>query len=85
MKVRFVNSVPPNQPTLATAEMVADRRGRLFQARAELRDERGTLLASATGKYLPVGAEEAAAMAGDMLGDPGPVTNFEQEKQKTEA
>jgi len=70
LTVRYVNPVPPNQATLAIAQLVADRRGRLFEAKAELRDERGTLLASASGKYLPVDAKEAAAMAGDMLGDP---------------
>jgi acyl-coenzyme A thioesterase PaaI-like protein len=69
LTVRFVNPVPPNQPTVAVAELVADHRGRLFEAKAELRDERRMLLASASGKYLPVGVQEAEAMTGDMLGD----------------
>src|SRR5262245_15582938 len=54
LTTRFIHPGRPNQALVATAELVANRRNRLFEARAELRDEAGTVLATATGKYLPI-------------------------------
>jgi uncharacterized protein (TIGR00369 family) len=69
--VRFLNPLQPGQETLATAELVANRRDRIFEAKAELHDGAGKLLATATGKYLPVKALELADMSTDLVGDPG--------------
>ncbi len=69
LNVRYLQPARPHQPIVATAELVADRRGRLFEARAEMRDEAGVALATATGKYLPLKAAEAAGMAVDFVGD----------------
>jgi len=69
LNVRYLHPVRPDQPIVATAELVANRRGRLFEARAQMQDLPGTVLAVATGKYLPLKDSEAAGMACDFLGD----------------
>jgi len=69
--LRFLNPLRPGQETLATAELVANRRDRIFEAKAELHDSTGKLLATAIGKYLPVKALELADMSTDLVGDPG--------------
>jgi uncharacterized protein (TIGR00369 family) len=70
LNVRFVNPVRPNEGAIATGELVANRRDRIYEAKAELRDEAGTVLATATGKYLPIKEADAAEMAVDFVGDP---------------
>ncbi len=69
LNVRYVNPVRPNEPAVAVAGLIANRRDRLFEAKAELKSEAGSLLASATGKYLPIKQAEAAEMAVDFVGD----------------
>ena len=69
LNVRYPHPVRPGQQLVATAELVANRRGRLFEASAELKDEAGTVLASATGKYLPLEDPDAVGMAADFVGD----------------
>lgn len=71
LNVRYLVPVRPDQPIVATAELVANRRGRLFEAKAELKDDAGTVLATAGGKYLPLKDADAAGMASDFLGDLG--------------
>lgn len=50
--------------------MTENRRNRLLLAEAELRDATGTVLATATGKYVPIPAEVVAPMLSDFLSDP---------------
>jgi uncharacterized protein (TIGR00369 family) len=69
LNVRFVNPLRPQERAVATAELAANRRDRIFEAKAELRNEAGLLLAAATGKYLPIKQAEAADMAVDFVGD----------------
>ena len=71
LKVRFLNPVRPGEELVASGELVSNRRGKLFEARAELRNQAGLALATATGKYLPIKDAEAAEMAADFLEDPG--------------
>ena len=70
LNVRFLSPARPAEPVLATAELVANRRNRIFEAKAELQDATGRTLATATGKYLPLKEADAAEMAGDFVGDP---------------
>ena len=70
LTVRFLRPLRPGIEVLALGEVVANRRDKLFEAKAEVRDLEGTVLATATGKYLPVKAAEAAVMATDLIGDP---------------
>lgn len=71
LNVRYLQPVRPQQQIIASAELVANRRGRLFEAKAEIRDQAGTVLATATGKYLPLKDTDAAGMATDFIGDLG--------------
>jgi uncharacterized protein (TIGR00369 family) len=70
LNVRFVNPARPGEPVIATAGLAANRRNKIFEATAELKSESGQLLASATGKYLPIRETDAAEMARDFVGDP---------------
>lgn len=69
LSVRYLMPVPPQQPLVAEAELVANRRGRIFETRGEIRDENGTVFATATGKYMPLKDQDAAGMAIDFVGD----------------
>jgi acyl-coenzyme A thioesterase PaaI-like protein len=71
LRVRYVHSVRPQEPALVEARMTANRRGRVYEANAELRSKGGRVLATATGKYLPIQHADAATMATDFVGDPG--------------
>jgi len=70
LTVRFLRTVRPGEEILALGELVANRKGKLFEAKAELRDQSGAVLASATGKYLPVKHADLTEMATDLIGDP---------------
>jgi uncharacterized protein (TIGR00369 family) len=69
LNVRFLNPARPGEEVFATGELVANRRNKLFEAKGELRNAAGLLLASGTGKYLPIKASEHAEMLGDFVGD----------------
>jgi uncharacterized protein (TIGR00369 family) len=70
LNVRFQNPVRPNEEVAAIGELVANRRDRLFEARAELKDPQGRVLATATGKYLPIDPAAVTDMATDFVDDP---------------
>jgi uncharacterized protein (TIGR00369 family) len=69
MTVRFKNTARPNEELIATGELATDRR-KLFEAKAELRSAAGQLLATATGKYVPVPDTDLTGMARDFVDDP---------------
>ncbi len=69
LNVRYLLPIRPNVRLVATAELVANRRNRLFESKAELKEETGATLASATGKYMPLKAADAAGMSTDFVGD----------------
>jgi uncharacterized protein (TIGR00369 family) len=71
LSVRYLQPIRPGQKLVASAELVSNRRGRIFGASGEMRDESGAVLAKATGKYLPLNEGDAAGMASDFLGDIG--------------
>jgi uncharacterized protein (TIGR00369 family) len=67
--VRFLKPVRPNQELQLTAELVDNRRGRIFVAEAQIRDSAGQVLATASGKYLPIQEAQAAELATDLVGE----------------
>jgi uncharacterized protein (TIGR00369 family) len=69
LNVRFVRPVRPGEEVVATGELANNRRGRIFEARAELKNQAGDVLASASGKYLPIEPAQLAEMAPDLVGD----------------
>jgi len=70
LTVRFLKPLRPGVEVVARGEVVANRRDKLFEAKAEVQDSNGAILATATGKYLPVKKAEAAEMVTDLVGDP---------------
>jgi uncharacterized protein (TIGR00369 family) len=71
LTVRFLLPVRPNVEIVARGEVVTNRRDKLFETKSEIQDLKGTRLATATGKYLPVDKRELSGMADDLVGDPG--------------
>jgi uncharacterized protein (TIGR00369 family) len=69
LTVRFLQPAQPGVELTAVGRLVEDRRGRLFLARGELVDSSGNIIASATGKYLPIKEEESRLMVEDFVGD----------------
>ncbi len=69
LNIRFLHPLRPGEESLVTGELVNNRRDKLFEAKAELRALSGRLLASATGKYLPIRETECADMYDDFIGD----------------
>lgn len=65
LNVRFLQPAKPGEELVATGELVENRRNKLFEARGELRSQAGVVVATATGKYLPL--KESAAQ--EMLSD----------------
>ncbi len=69
LKVRFMSRVQPGAEVIASGELSANRKNRIFEANATLRSRSGASLAEATGKYLPIKAGEVSEMAADFIGD----------------
>jgi uncharacterized protein (TIGR00369 family) len=70
LTVRFKHPARPGIEIEAMGELVNDRQGKLFEARGELRDPQNVLLASATGKYLPVAEKDLPGMLADFESAP---------------
>ena len=69
LNVRFLKSLEPGEQVLAVAELVVNRRNKVFEAKAELKSKTGMVLASAKGKYLPIKHADAISMARDFVDD----------------
>jgi len=69
LTVRFAIPLRPGEEVLARGELTANRRNRIFEAKAELKNSAGDILATAAGKYLPIKANDAANMATDFVGN----------------
>ena len=69
MTVRFQQPLRPEEKAIATAELTANRRNRILEAKAEIRAADNSLLAAATGKYLPLKPAEITGFLPDLIGD----------------
>jgi len=69
LNVRYLLPLPPNEETVVTGELTANRKGRIFEAKAALQNAAGQTVAEATGKYLPIKNLEAAQLVADFVGD----------------
>ena len=69
LNVRFQQPLRPGETVIATGELVENRRNRVFEAKGELRDRNGVILASATGKYLPIKPAAASELMTEMIGE----------------
>jgi uncharacterized protein (TIGR00369 family) len=71
LNVRFVSPARPGLELIALGTLVENRRGRIFEARGELRGHNDELLATSTGKYLPIKDVDATELARDFVGGSG--------------
>lgn len=69
LNVRYLNPMPTGAEVLLTAELVADRKGRLFEARGAAQDTAGRKFAEATGKYIPLKHVNVSELVTDLVGD----------------
>jgi len=69
LNVRFLQPARPGEVITATAQLDRNLRNKLFEAQAELRNPHDVLLATATGKYLPIKVPTVTDMMTDLVGD----------------
>jgi uncharacterized protein (TIGR00369 family) len=69
LNVRFLKPARPGEELHGTAELVSNRKDKLFETRGELRNGKNEIVASATGKYLALKEADAAGMLDDFVGD----------------
>ena len=70
LTVRFLKPVRPGTPYELIGRLKENRRNRLLLAEAELRDPSGTLMASGSGKYMPIDEHSVGPMLSDFPEDP---------------
>jgi acyl-coenzyme A thioesterase PaaI-like protein len=68
LNVRFLSPLRPGEEVLVTGELVSNRKNKILEARAELRDNAGAVLASATGKYLPLKEAQLPELLEEFVG-----------------
>ena len=69
LNVRFLNPMSPGAAVRLTGELVANRKGRIFEAKSSAQDANGLMLAEATAKYLPIKNADASELGVDFVGD----------------
>jgi uncharacterized protein (TIGR00369 family) len=69
LTVRFLNPVRPDEEIIATGELLANRKNRIFEAKATLANLSGQSFAEATGKFLPIPKTDLTGMMTDLIGD----------------
>jgi uncharacterized protein (TIGR00369 family) len=71
LTVRFTSPLRPGEEVIVTGELKENRRDKIFEATAEVRNKAGQILAGATGKYIPVRNADLSVMQTDLIGDTG--------------
>ena len=69
LNVRFLKPVRPGDHLVTTAELITNRRDRIYETAGDLKNEAGDVVATATGKYMPAKKEETANLLADVIGD----------------
>lgn len=69
LNVRYLRPLSPNEETVITGELTANRKGRVFEAKAALHNAAGHNIAEATGKYLPIKNVAVSELVADFVGD----------------
>jgi acyl-coenzyme A thioesterase PaaI-like protein len=70
LNFRFLQPARPGDALEARGELVQNRRNRLFETRGELRNGSGTVLATGSGKYLPIKEAAMAELMQDFVESP---------------
>jgi uncharacterized protein (TIGR00369 family) len=69
MSVRYLRPARPGEELRVTGELVADRRGKIFEAKAGAANNSGDILAEARGKYMPIKNPDLPPMLGELVGE----------------
>jgi len=69
LTVRFLQPLRPDERYVATAELVSNRRDRVFAAKAQLQHPSNGIYATATGKYLPIKNTDREELLSELIGD----------------
>jgi uncharacterized protein (TIGR00369 family) len=69
MSVRYIAPARIGEELMATGVLVANRRDRLYEASGELRLPGGGVVATSTGKYIPLKDSEVTEMLTDLVGN----------------
>lgn len=69
LTVRFQQPVRPGEGYVATAQLVSNRRNRVFEAKAQLHHATHGIFATATGKYLPIKNADRDQLLTELIGD----------------
>jgi uncharacterized protein (TIGR00369 family) len=70
MNVRYLQPVRPGETLHGIAELVENRRNKIYETKSELRHSDGAVVVQATGKYMPIKGEQPADMLADLVPDP---------------
>ena len=76
MTIRYLCAIETGAEILARGEMLENKRDRIFIAKGELLNSAGTILASSTGKYVPIRALDPSALWADFEGTPEQIRDF---------
>lgn len=69
LTLRFLTPLRPGEEVVARAELISNRRDKIFEAKGELKNAAGDIVATSTGKYLPIKPKDAVEMATDFVGN----------------
>jgi len=69
LNIRFQRTARPVEELIAVSKLASNRKDKVFEAKAELKNSAGQVLAGATGKYLPIKQADAVEMATDFVED----------------
>ncbi len=69
LNVRYLRPLSPAAEVLVIGELTANRKGRIFEAKATVQNIGGQILAEATGKYRPIKDVAGSQMVADFVGD----------------
>jgi len=76
MSVRYLAPARTNEEMHASAELIENKRNKLFVVRGELKRSDGTFLATSTGKYMPIRDLDYKMLIADFEGTPEQLERF---------
>jgi len=68
MSVRFLQPLAPGSEAIVTAELVTNRKDRIYEAKGSVLTSAGDAIAEATGKYIPIKSDQLPAMMEELIG-----------------
>ncbi|HEX5221501.1 MAG TPA: PaaI family thioesterase [Verrucomicrobiae bacterium] len=69
LNVRYLQPLSPEVEMIVTGELVENRKGRIFEAKAAIQNGAAVSCVEARGKYLPIKARDVSQLVTDFVGD----------------